>query len=127
MSIENSRILIVDDDDANILLLSKILQSKGYINISTAVKSPDAAMLFKEHAYDLVLLDINMPELNGYEVLEQLRNLDGFSGTTVIATSGDVSSKDIKKALEAGFDAYLTKPMRMNDILDAVENALQGK
>lgn len=124
MSNLNAKILIVDDEEANVLLLNKILTLKGYTNIMTTVNSHETASLQKIHSYDLVLLDINMPEFSGYEVLEQLRDLDNFSGTKVIATSGDISPKDIKKALEAGFDDFLTKPMRMDDILDVVAKVL---
>ena len=121
---KNSNILIVDDEPANILLLSKILKSNGYTNVMTTDAPRDTAVLQNEHNYALVLLDINMPDINGYEVLEQLRGLDNFSGTKVIATSGDISPKDINKALEAGFNGYITKPMKMNDILNVVEKAL---
>lgn len=123
---KNSNILIVDDDAANILLLSKILQANGYTNVMTTDEPRDAAVLQKEHRYALVFLDINMPELNGYEVLDQLRGLDDFSNTKVIATSGDIYPKEIKKALDAGFNDYLTKPMKMDDILNVVEKALQN-
>ena len=125
MSDKNLNILIVDDEPANILLLSKILQSNGYTNVITTEKPTDTVTLQQEHDFSLVLLDINMPELSGYEVLEQLRGLDNFSSTKIIATSGDVSPKDIKNALEAGFDDYITKPMRMKDLLAVVEKALQ--
>ena len=123
---KDSNILIVDDEPANILLLSKILQSNGYTNVMTTEAPRDTAALQNENNYDLVLLDINMPEINGYEVLEQLRGLDNFSGTKVIATSGDVSPKDIERALDAGFNDYITKPMRVNDILDVVERVLKN-
>ena len=127
MSEKNSNILIVDDEPANILLLSKILGSNGYTNVMTTDKPTDTVTLQQEHDFSLVLLDINMPELSGYEVLEQLRGLDNFSNTKIIATSGDVSPKDIKTALAAGFDDYITKPMRMNDLLAVVEKALQDQ
>ena len=123
---KKSNILIVDDEPANILLLSKILQSNGYTNVMTTDAPRDTVVLQNENNYALVLLDINMPEINGYEVLEQLRGLDNFPGTKVVATSGDVSSKDINKALEAGFNDYITKPMKMNDILNVVEKVLQN-
>lgn len=125
MSDKNSNILIVDDEPANILLLSKILQSNGYSNVMTTDKPTDTVTLQQEHNFSLVLLDINMPELSGYEVLEQLKGLDNFSSTKIIATSGDISPKDIKNALDAGFDDYITKPMRMNDLLAVVEKNLQ--
>ena len=127
MSNKNSNILIVDDEPANILLLSKILQSNGYTNVMTTDAPLDTVVLQEEHNYALILLDINMPEITGYEVLKQLRELDNFLGTKVVATSGDVSPKDIKNALEAGFDDYITKPMRMNDILKVVEKALDNQ
>ena len=126
MTNKNSNILIVDDEPANILLLSKILESNGYTNVMTTDAPRDTAVLQNEHNYALVLLDINMPEINGYEVLEQLRELDNFSGTKVVATSGDISPKDINKALEAGFNDYITKPMKMKDILKVVEKVLQN-
>jgi len=123
---KNLNILIVDDEPANILLLSKILQSDGYTNVMTTDKPTDTITLQQKHNFSLVLLDINMPELSGYEVLEQLRGLDNFSTTKIIATSGDTSPKDIKNALDAGFDDYITKPMRMNDILDVIKKNTVG-
>lgn len=120
-------ILLVDDEPANILLLSKILSLNGYTNVTTTIESRDAAVLHKEHNYELILLDINMPELNGYEVLEQLQSLDNFPTTKVIATSGDVSLDDIDKALDAGFDSYLTKPMKINDIMNVINKVLKSK
>ena len=66
-----------------------------------------------------------MPDMDGYAVLDKLRNMDGFSATVVVATSGDTSPRDIKKALAAGFVDYITKPMRMNALLEIIDETLR--
>jgi CheY-like chemotaxis protein len=119
------KILIVDDEAANILLFTKILETQGYNNIVATLEPRKVIALQQQHDFDLVLLDINMPEMNGYEVLEALHNYDECNHTQVIATNGDASSGQIKKALNAGFSAFISKPMRMQEFLTIVDEALQ--
>lgn len=123
---ENTNILIVDDEPANILLLVKILQAHGYTNIVSTSDPLKSVELYKNNDSGLVLLDINMPEMSGYEVLNELKKLSNFNNTKVIASSGDISKSEINQALEAGFDDYITKPMKMQNILEIVEKALSG-
>lgn len=120
----NAKILIVDDEPANSLLFRKVLETQGYSNIMTTSSPCDVVLLHKENNFSLVLLDINMPELSGYEVLELLSKLENFNTTKVIATSGDISSDDINRALDAGFDNYITKPMNMQAMLDIVNESM---
>ena len=120
-----SKILIIDDEPANILLFTRMLEAKGYENITTTLDPCETALLQQKHEFDLILLDINMPEMNGYEVLKQLQGSNSFKNTQVIATSGDIEPNYIKKALDAGFVDYITKPMHMSDFLDKVQNVLQ--
>lgn len=89
-------ILIVDDEPANTLLLKKILATKGYTNVMTTLDPIEVVPLHLEHNFELILPDINTPEMNGYEVLKQLRNTD-----------------------------YIIKIMKMNVLLETVEKALQ--
>ena len=121
----SKKILIVDDEESNLLLLEKILFSQDYNNITTTLNPLDVCELQKNNNFDLIILDINMPELNGYEVLSELHKLENISGTKVIASSGHISKKDIEVALDAGFDDYLTKPMNMIDILSIVKKSLE--
>lgn len=123
--IYNKKILIVDDEPTNILLLTKILESKGFVNIVTTLNPCETFELHRKNNFELVLLDINMPEMDGYEVLDKLRGMDNFNTTKVVATSGDVSQRDIQKALAAGFVNYITKPMKMDSLLEIVGNVLQ--
>lgn len=117
-------ILIVDDEAANILLLTKILSMDGYNNIVTTTSPLEASDLYKRNNFELIILDINMPEMSGYEVLKDLQSLTGFDKTKVIASSGDISTNDVNKALEAGFSDYITKPMRMQNILNLMDKVL---
>ena len=120
-----ANILIVDDEPANVLLFTKILESKGYENITTTLDPCEVILLQQKHEFALILLDINMPEMNGFEVLQQLKDSDSCKNTQVIATSGNIEMNYVEKALDAGFIDYITKPMRMNEILEKVDNALQ--
>lgn len=119
------KILLVDDEPANILLLTKMLSIKGYDNIISTVDSRDVISLHQKHNFDLILLDINMPEMDGYEVINELKNIDGFSNINVVAISGDIEPCDIQKGLDSGFTAYLTKPMRIQTLMEVTDKALQ--
>jgi len=118
------RILVVDDEPANISLFEKILETEGYTNIITTLDPVNVMSLHLEHDFNLILLDINMPEMDGYEVLKQLQDSDNFNDTKVVATSADVSPSNIKKALDSGFTDYITKPMRIQTTLEIVDKAL---
>ncbi|MCK5335492.1 MAG: response regulator [Gammaproteobacteria bacterium] len=119
------KILLVDDESANILLLTKMLSIKGYDNVISTVDSRDVISLHQKHNFDLILLDINMPEMDGYEVINELKNIDGFSNINVVAISGDIEPCDIQKGLDSGFTAYLTKPMRIQTLMEVTDKALQ--
>jgi CheY-like chemotaxis protein len=118
------RILVVDDEPANISLFKNILETEGYINIITTLDPVKVIPLHLEHDFNLILLDINMPGMDGYEVLKQLQNSDNFNDTKVVATSADVSPGNIKKALDSGFTDYITKPMKIQTTLEIVDKAL---
>lgn len=122
----NIGILIVDDEPANILLLTKILEIEGYANIVSTHDPLQVSSLCQEHNFSIILLDLNMPEMNGYEVLDSLKTISGFASMQVIASSGDTSANSIKKALDAGFCDFITKPMLMADTLKIVNKALRN-
>lgn len=122
---ENIKILLVDDEPGNIMLLTKMLSVKGYNNIISTLDPKEVLSIFQENIFDLVLIDINMPEMNGYEVLEQLRQTDRFNGAQVVAVSGDIYAEDIKKALDSGFTDYLAKPMSMKTLFEMMDGVIE--
>lgn len=105
-------ILVVDDNESNRDLLQRRLEKLGY-NISTAENGHEALEMVSDKFYDLVLLDIMMPGLNGYEVLEKLKADEKVSHIPVIMISALEEIESVVKCLELGAEDYLTKPFNM--------------
>lgn len=122
---ENFKILLVDDEPANIMLLTKQLSAKGCDDIISTHDSREAISIFNKFDFDLVLLDINMPGMNGYEVLDQLRQTERFDNAQVVAVSGNIYPEDIKKGLGSGFSDYLTKPIKMNTLFELIDRVIE--
>jgi len=114
-------ILIVDDEPANILLLTKVLNMHGYNDIVHTTDPKEVVVLQNEYKFNLILMDINMPKMNGYEVLKAIQKDESFSNVPV---SGDISPQEVKKGLDAGFSDYITKPIKMQDLLKSISELL---
>jgi class 3 adenylate cyclase/CheY-like chemotaxis protein len=120
------RILVVDDTPANVKLLDDLLTYKGY-QVMTAFSGEEGLQKLKDHKFDLVLLDIMMPGINGYEVCRTIR-ADPSIGVlpVVLVTSLDPAQERIK-GLEAGADDFLTKPINQGELLARVKSLLRIK
>ena len=103
-------ILIAEDDDVNLELLRELLQTHGY-DVTEAVNGQQAIDLLKEFRPDVVLLDLNMPVLDGFATLKQIRQDPSLFSLKVMAVTASAMRGDREKALEAGFDSYLSKPI----------------
>jgi len=118
-----SVILIVEDNERNLKLVRDVLQVKGYKTLE-AVNGEDGVKLALEHKPDLVLMDIQLPGINGIEALRQIRSNASTSAIPIIAVTASVMQQDRKQITEAGFDAYVGKPINLKEFLDAVRKAL---
>jgi two-component system, cell cycle response regulator DivK len=121
-----SLILIVEDNERNMKLVRDVLQVKGYATIE-AITGEDGVKLALEQKPDLVLMDIQLPGMNGIEALRALRANSVTAKIPVIAVTASVMQQDRKQITEAGFDAYVGKPISLKEFLDAVREALEGK
>jgi two-component system cell cycle response regulator DivK len=121
-----SVILIVEDNERNLKLVRDVLQVKGYTTLE-AVTGEDGVKLAVEHKPDLVLMDIQLPGINGIEALGVLRANPVTAKIPVIAVTASVMQQDRKHITEAGFDAYVGKPINLKEFLDAVRKALEGQ
>jgi len=121
-----SLILIVEDNERNLKLVRDVLQVKGYKTIE-ATTAEDGIKLAREHAPELILMDILLPGMNGIEALEVLRADPATASIPVIAVTASVMQQDRKMITEAGFDAYVGKPISVREFLDAVRAALEKK
>ena len=121
-----SLILIVEDNEKNMKLARDVLQVKGYATLE-AVTGEDGVRLAVERVPDLVLMDIQLPGMNGIEALRVLRANPITAKIPVIAVTASVMQQDRKQITEAGFDAYVGKPINLKEFLDAVRHALADK
>ncbi|MCK5001569.1 MAG: response regulator [Gammaproteobacteria bacterium] len=117
-------LLYVEDNPANLRFVTQLLGRRPNIKIWTAHEPVLGLELAAEHKPDIILLDINLPGINGYEVLRHLRSQKDTSETPVVAISANAMSGDVKKGLEAGFDYYVTKPVDVNEFLSIVDEIL---
>ncbi len=124
ISVETADILIVDDTPANLRLLSIILTTEGY-NVRKAISPHLAIKAVELNLPDLIVLDINMPEMNGYEVCEQLKANQRTRGIPIIFISALDDAFDKIKAFEVGGADYITKPFQEAEVLVRVEHQLK--
>ncbi|WP_310380227.1 ATP-binding protein [Flavobacterium sp.] len=125
ISKENGVILIAEDDNINFLLFQKIMQSKNY-TIIRAINGQEAVdFCLSNSSVDLVLMDIKMPKMNGFEALEIIKAIR--PELIVIAQTAYASVEDEEKILKAGFHGYLTKPINREKLFEVIENVFRNK
>jgi CheY-like chemotaxis protein len=117
------RILIVDDKATSRELLRTVLERDGY-SIVEAADGGEALQKARGENPDLILLDLQMPVLNGYEVLTELRQDSRYRTLPIIALTASAMQGDREKALAAGFTAYLTKPVTLAHLREIVQRLL---
>ena len=118
-------ILIVEDNDKNLKLVRDILQVKGYATVE-AGNAEDGIVLARERKPDLVLMDIQLPGMSGIDAIGVLRADPATAGIPVVAVTASVMPQDRNKITEAGFDAYVGKPINLKEFLDTVRNMLEN-
>jgi CheY-like chemotaxis protein len=109
------RVLVVDDKAGSRELIRTVLESGGY-EVREAEDGRAAINLAKQISPDLILLDLQMPSLNGFEALQELRADPGCERIPVIALTASAMQGDREKALAAGFNSYITKPVKLAEL-----------
>jgi diguanylate cyclase (GGDEF)-like protein len=121
---QERKLLIVDDDPDSLEIISEALRWEGY-QISTAENGPDALSSLQTHSPDLVILDVNMPGMNGIETLKDLRQRENY--VSVMFISGNSSTEAVIDGLDAGADDYIAKPFDPLELLARVRTQLRIK
>jgi serine phosphatase RsbU (regulator of sigma subunit) len=119
----NARILLVDDIDANILLLQGMLRVAGYTSVEATKDPGEVCELHRRNHYSLILLDLQMPGMDGFEVMEALKEVEGDGYLPVIVITAQPSHK--LRALEAGAKDFVSKPFDMAELRARVHNVLE--
>ena len=121
-----SLILIVEDNEKNLKLVRDVLQVKGFATVE-AGSAEDGIKLAAQRKPDLILMDIQLPGMNGIEALKVLRADPETKPIPVIAVTASVMQQDRTLITQAGFDGYIGKPINIKEFLDSVKEALTRK
>jgi CheY-like chemotaxis protein/anti-sigma regulatory factor (Ser/Thr protein kinase) len=118
-------VLYIEDNPVNVMLMEAMLEREPGVRLVTAQLPELGLELARSECPDLILLDIQLPGLDGYEVLRRLRALPLTRETTVVAVTANAMPGDLERGRAAGFDAYLTKPLMLEALLALVRGALK--
>lgn len=121
---QDHKILVVDDSTTNVVLLEAILDEKGY-QIETALNAKEAYAIIENESPDLILLDLLMPKISGFEFLEELRKNPKAKNTPVIVVSALADEENVEKILKMGAVDFIKKPIDLQYLVERVENVLQ--
>ena len=121
--IRNASILIVDDQEANVMLLEQVLLNAGYTNITTTMDPRTVCALHREHRYDLILLDLQMPDMDGFAVMEALKEIETGGYLPVLVITAQPGHK--LRALQVGAKDFVSKPFDLVEVQTRIHNMLE--
>ena len=119
----DASILIVDDQAANVQLLERLLRDAGYVNVASTMQPTEVGGLHRHHGYDLILLDLEMPGMDGFEVMECLTTNAADSYLPVIVLTAQPAHK--LRALQAGAKDFISKPFDLAEVKTRIHNMLE--
>ncbi|MBU2895154.1 TMAO reductase system sensor histidine kinase/response regulator TorS [Vibrio hepatarius] len=121
-----ARVLLVEDNPINSMVAEGFLESLGH-QIDIAPDGSSAQRLYQQNSFDIALVDINLPDCNGVELLDVLKQLKGDAVTKMIAVSAHVYKEEVQSYLKAGFDGFLPKPLDKDSLAEIIENTMLGQ
>jgi two-component system, cell cycle response regulator DivK len=119
-------ILYIEDNPDNRLLVRRILLSEDYVLLE-AKDAFDALDVLKSARPDLILMDINMPDMDGYTLTAKIKTMPGFERTPILALTANVMRGDKEKTLEAGCDGYIQKPIDIDHLTREIERFMMRR
>lgn len=119
----NAKILVVDDNADNLELMCEILQDAGYLDVSATSQAEQVCEMHRQHGYDLILLDLQMPGFNGFQVMQGLKEIEQGGYLPVLALTAQPSFKIA--ALEAGARDFISKPFDLMEVYKRIHNMLE--
>jgi len=122
----NATILYIEDDPNNRILVRRILQAEGY-TVLEAENAIQALTVLDAHLPDLIFMDINMPDIDGYTLTTRLKSLTQLDSVPIIAMTANVMKGDRERSLEAGCDGYIQKPIDVDKLPEQINRFLNLK
>ncbi len=121
---ETKKILLVDDDDLVLIALRELLTPANY-EVVTSLSGADALLKLAAEKFAVMIIDIAMPEMDGYELCQKIREIEGYQETPIIMLTAKCSDEDRKKGLESGANLFLPKPISPERLLSIIAEALK--
>src|SRR5476651_2431361 len=119
----HGKVLIVDDQEANVILLERILRGAGYVSITSTMNPAEVCELHRNNRYDLILLDLQMPGMDGFQVLEGLKEIEPDGYLPVLVITAQPGHK--LRALQAGAKDFVSKPFDLVEVKTRIHNMLE--
>jgi DNA-binding response OmpR family regulator len=123
LDILNARILIVDDQSSHVLLLERMLRDAGYTSVESTMDPTEVCPLHRKNRYAAILLDLKMPAMDGFQVMEALKEVDSNDNLPVLVITAEPGHK--LRALRAGARDFVSKPLDMPEVLIRVHNMVE--
>jgi len=117
------RVLIVDDQDFNVILLARMLRGAGYTRVASTMNPHEVCELHRDNCYDLIVLDLEMPGMDGFQVMEGLKEIETEDYLPVLAVTDEPTQKS--RALQYGAKDFVSKPFDLTEMLMRVHNMLE--
>jgi putative two-component system response regulator len=123
----NARLLVVDDEAANVEVLIRTLTRAGFTRVESTTDSREVASLYVQHRPDLILLDLHMPHLDGLDVMDQLNEIAEASYLPILILSGDLTPEARREALSRGAKDFVNKPFQQDELLLRIKTLLETR
>lgn len=119
----DNHILYIEDNPGNRVLVRRILEAEGYA-VTEATDGPSGLEIAAQEQFDLILLDINLPEIDGYDLARRMRSMPNLDGVPILAVTANVMQGDKERTLAAGCDGFIPKPIDVDKLPELVKTAL---
>ena len=123
--IPQKRLLVIDDSESNTLLIRSLFEEKGNYKVDIIRQSSKAEDYFKNHHPDIILLDLMMPHVDGFQILTMVRSDQRLKNIPVIVVSAWNDAENIRRSNELGANDYISKPINLEDLFERVEQFLR--
>src|SRR5262249_42195941 len=124
---KTARILVIDDETSNLEVLRRILSRAGFAHIETTTDAREAAELYVKQRPDLILLDLHMPHLDGFQVMDQLNDIAEASYLPILILSADLTPEARREALSRGAKDFVGKPFQQDELLLRIRTLLETR
>lgn len=123
---KNATVLLVDDDNRNVYALESYLEMHD-MEVMVATSGLEALKIMDVTIPDIILMDIMMPDMNGYETIKKIRKTDIFKSIPIIAVTANAMKGDREKCLESGASDYLSKPLMLDELISKIKHFIQQR